>query len=739
MNITKVHIENFGKLKNFEIVFDKTLNCINEQNGWGKTTLANFIKAMFYGLPATTKKDLQKNERKKYKPWNNENFGGYLEFESENKLFRVTRFFGTKESEDEFEFVELSTSKKMMVQGNLGEQIFGIDRDAFERCVYVPQKDIDGFVNESLKEKLTNIIHGTNNKENLEKALELLDEKRAQLKRKNGLGKINECNLQIEVLSQEINNLKNSVNEKPYLQEQLLQEQQTIQNLNKENQIFDNQMQEYGKVQQIIAKAEIFEQKKSKAHQLKTELLQMENTLGQNNLLTADLEDMSKALHLANQQESKYKLLSENTTDQQKLNNIEQQFKNNVPTKEQVVEIINLSKSGVAKTPKLANKNFNFLTAIYSLLVLVGLILGFVMLNTFLLVSVISFVVAGLAILGLGFNYLKNYIDKKTSLSDYKNNSEVSSEVAKTFVKNYLNKTENTEKDLTEILMLATEYETIKKQLDETDYQKQILKTELNKTNENIFSYFAKFNFSDNLTTSEKFDRLCYINNTYQDKKTEYQVLIAELEKANLTENNKDLQNFDIAEIQKQKNITEQQIREHVVKCHNISEKIAKLDDLKVLIKEKEDMLQDLLKTQKSLEEKLNIVQNTQKFLTLANGNLSSKYLAPINNNLRHFMNILTGEDFDNLKLDIDLNTTIEQFGKAREIDYLSKGYKTLVEIALRFAILKTIFNSEKPFIILDDPFVNFDKEKIENALLFLQKLSKEYQVIYLTCHDSRC
>ena len=40
MKLLKCHIENFGKLSNFDYVFKSGLNTIKEENGFGKTTFA---------------------------------------------------------------------------------------------------------------------------------------------------------------------------------------------------------------------------------------------------------------------------------------------------------------------------------------------------------------------------------------------------------------------------------------------------------------------------------------------------------------------------------------------------------------------------------------------------------------------------------------------------------------------------------------------------------------------------
>ena len=76
MRIVGLHVENFGALCDYTETFDGGLNLRLRPNGWGKSTLAVFIKAMLYGLPATTKRSLIENERKRYSPWNGGAFGG---------------------------------------------------------------------------------------------------------------------------------------------------------------------------------------------------------------------------------------------------------------------------------------------------------------------------------------------------------------------------------------------------------------------------------------------------------------------------------------------------------------------------------------------------------------------------------------------------------------------------------------------------------------------------------------
>ena len=50
MKLISCYIENFGKISQKEFVFDERITLFLEENGYGKTTLAEFIKSMFYGL-----------------------------------------------------------------------------------------------------------------------------------------------------------------------------------------------------------------------------------------------------------------------------------------------------------------------------------------------------------------------------------------------------------------------------------------------------------------------------------------------------------------------------------------------------------------------------------------------------------------------------------------------------------------------------------------------------------------
>ena len=99
---------------------------------------------------------------------------------------------------------------------------------------------------------------------------------------------------------------------------------------------------------------------------------------------------------------------------------------------------------------------------------------------------------------------------------------------------------------------------------------------------------------------------------------------------------------------------------------------------------------------------------------------------------------MLTGSDEKKYTIDANLNVTYLEQGQPRVPDTLSEGYKDLVGLCRRVAMADAMYNAEKPFLVLDDPFVNLDDTKLKGASEFIKTLSKEYQVVYFTCQQAR-
>ncbi len=160
MKLLKCYIENGGKLHSVHYDLNGGVNVREKENGFGKTTFATYIKSMFYGLDVSKS---EKSERKRYSPWQGGMFGGNIDFEIDGKKYRIERFFGGKASEDTFKIYDLSTNLETNdYTENVGEEIFKINKEGYERSTYIPQGQIEIEMEDSLNAKLGNILEGDN-------------------------------------------------------------------------------------------------------------------------------------------------------------------------------------------------------------------------------------------------------------------------------------------------------------------------------------------------------------------------------------------------------------------------------------------------------------------------------------------------------------------------------------------------------------------------------------------------
>ena len=147
MKLISMHVDDFGGLHNYDYTFDEGLNVVLHDNGWGKTTMATFLKAMLYGYDTRRSKDITENERKRYLPWQGGKYGGYLDFESEGVQYRIYRTFGETPRFDSAKVIRLDTKTTARIPADkIGETLFHLDANAFQRSVFINQNglSIDG-------------------------------------------------------------------------------------------------------------------------------------------------------------------------------------------------------------------------------------------------------------------------------------------------------------------------------------------------------------------------------------------------------------------------------------------------------------------------------------------------------------------------------------------------------------------------------------------------------------------
>jgi DNA repair exonuclease SbcCD ATPase subunit len=153
---------------------------------------------------------------------------------------------------------------------------------------------------------------------------------------------------------------------------------------------------------------------------------------------------------------------------------------------------------------------------------------------------------------------------------------------------------------------------------------------------------------------------------------------------------------------------------------------------------EKEQELAACRAAQESETAKYDILSKTQEYLQRAREQFTARYMAPISKAFRKYYELLLGPQQDNWMIDANISFRKKEMGQLREVKWMSAGYQDLIGVCMRLALVDAMYQEEKPFLILDDPFVNLDEEKTTAGMTLLSNVAQEYQTIYFTCHSSR-
>jgi len=158
MLLRKIRIESFGGIADREFTLGEGFRTICEKNGWGKSTLAVFLKVMFYGFSGETAKTLAAREREQYRPWNTTGaYGGSIEFEYEGKEYELRRVFAKKAADDTLTVTDLKTNLPVEEFGSIpGEKIYGIDADSFFNTIYIADGECVSRSTDGINERIGN-------------------------------------------------------------------------------------------------------------------------------------------------------------------------------------------------------------------------------------------------------------------------------------------------------------------------------------------------------------------------------------------------------------------------------------------------------------------------------------------------------------------------------------------------------------------------------------------------------
>ena len=184
----------------------------------------------------------------------------------------------------------------------------------------------------------------------------------------------------------------------------------------------------------------------------------------------------------------------------------------------------------------------------------------------------------------------------------------------------------------------------------------------------------------------------------------------------------------------------EQTLQELEVELNNLNINLGSIKEKKKDLEDFEGIIaiqneKNVLKTQlqniikETFKKKLaiNIIKHAEKEIRQTEPNLV---------NAEHLLKLLTNSKY--ISADYATRTICSANGESKTENELSRGTREQLYLAFRLGYAQNYGSDGTNYrlpLIIDDAFVNFDKERLTNALKALKEFAKTNQVLFFTCH----
>ena len=862
MKLISCYIDNFGGLSQFSMDFQEGLTVLHQPNGFGKTTLAEFIRAMFYGFPRKTPRTL--GRREKYRPWNGGKCRGHLTFEHEGVRYRIERTFGTTPKGDSCKIYDLTTGRETTrFSADVGVELFGLDADSFERSTYLPQsREVGALTTDSIRAKLGDLVEDTGDVGNFEKAMDALRARRSayvpyrgrggavaedlsritctqqaldaageaardQVKAAAELKALEEeqtrVAAQIDTVRQEIS----AASEAALRQAHRLQYEKMTDSLNDANARLGELEGQYPKgfpdaeamnaVTDAVERLGRLEAKTVATEEDRRAARFVEEYQDRFAAGIPDGAEFDRVYQLRDQRreaEIRLDAAAMPATEAAELAALDGFFAPGLPQEETLAH----HEAAQAEAARLREENLRLASKTVEMPrykvpspLTVPLLLGCgavaILAGIFFLVNGDAF--PGGAALALGvlaltaarwMGYRSHSTQSVTALSPQiqalvrenearaaaleaqvaaftaayggeaparirqrmerlavlaqrdadlaKTRRELSARLAEYdralrdfFEKYHCPADGDAHETLNRFQRLCDTWERANKQLADRDRRDEKHRRETAQVQQFLNEFEQAYGFAPRTREqvyalredARQFAALTAAARELEGKiaryRREHGVILAEP----APENQADV------------NALRRREAELLTRQNRNAQRLAYLTQQERQLRENADRLPELRdelirwQEQKQADEKsAALLDDTMAFLTQAREELSGAYMGDLRANFAALMTRMAGEDPEKILMTPELEVQLERGGASRPIAYFSAGQTDLILLCMRFALVDALFRNAKPFVILDDPFINLDDERTREALALLRDLSRDRQIIYLTCNSSR-
>lgn len=702
MIIEACHIAQFGKWKDADFSFSPGKNSFLWDNGYGKTSFIYFFKLMFYGVSGDRKQDLEENERKHYMPFQGASFGGRIIFRIGEKRYRLERSFGLKKSEDSFRLFDEDSGKEYKdYSENIGEELFSLDAESFQRVCMISHEDLHFSMNSRMHAKLGNVAEDQEDMKKFQQVQTILKDGINALSPNRRTGNIFKLKMQEEELSSGLYGKEALENAVLSIEKEVLSLTEKEARRKEEGKALEAELSQRISEKDSLGKWMSYAQKKEEWEKAE---YRYENALKwyyQDRF--SEIPEEKKALLWKEEMQSLQEQIHSIKKEIEKVSEAGGENVGVEAEKEEgiVLPLEEASIPGASRAKKDTSKNETFGnvtkemgqygTSPVVLFALVGLGLIFVLLFFGKLFGMplglpsALFLLLGILSLSLCFFLWWSGEQKKRTWKEKQEEEEARQrkQQAIRFA------------SLEELLSRFHKLEDMQDlEMEAAGRKEEFLLFVEEEGGEQAFSLL-------------------------EEKQKEWE------EGPSLEESRRKLEAFRKEEEERREEIRKKR-----------AEREAKVRDLEFL-EEQERLLEQKKEEREALEKRYNLLQKTKAYLEMAKERFALQYKEPILEAFQKYFQSICTEPLQ-FQMSEDLELSFVDRGLSREQGYLSEGLQDLCRFCQKLAIFDAMFREEKAFLLLDDPFSHLDEKNGARARALLEELAKSRQIFYFTCSEER-
>lgn len=673
MIIEACHIAQFGKWKDADFSFSPGKNSFLWDNGYGKTSFIYFFKLMFYGVSGDRKQDLEENERKHYMPFQGASFGGRIIFRIGEKRYRLERSFGLKKSEDSFRLFDEDSGKESKdYSENIGEELFSLDAESFQRVCMISHEDLHFSMNSRMHAKLGNVAEDQEDMKKFQQVQTILKDGINALSPNRRTGNIFKLKMQEEELSSGLYGKEALENAVLSIEKEVLSLTEKEANRKEEGKALEAELSQRILEKDSLGKWMSYAQKKEEREKAE---YRYENALKwyyQERF--SEIPEEKKALLWKEEMQS---LQEQIHSIKKEIEKVSEAGVENIGGKNTGAEAgIERELSGTSPAVLFALAGLGLLFVLLFFGKLFGMPLGLPS-ALFLLLGILS--------LSLCFFLWWSGEQKKRAWQEKQEEEE------------------NRQRKQQAIRFASLEelLSRFHKLEDMQDLEKEAAGRK---------EEFLRFVEEEG--GEQAFSLL-------EEKQKEWE------EGPSLEESRRKLEAFRKEEEERREEIRRKRAERE--------EKVRDLD----FLEEQERLLAQKKEEREALEKRYNLLQKTKAYLEMAKERFALQYKEPILEAFQKYFQSICTEPLQ-FQMSEDLELSFVDRGLSREQGYLSEGLQDLCRFCQKLAIFDAMFQEEKAFLLLDDPFSHLDEKNGARARVLLEELAESRQIFYFTCSEER-